>query len=146
MPPQPPPPDDFSEPAKVQWEAFLGRLAHKDARIGAMLQRSRLLPSAAGILLLEVAPHALALLDLESVKQDILSLWAEFQGRNDFSELKFQTPSAASGARNIERNGAVQGAGKRRPLPTKEEIFNDPSVRFIGDRFGGRVTEIKPRG
>ncbi|MEA1923965.1 MAG: DNA polymerase III subunit gamma/tau [Pseudomonadota bacterium] len=146
MPPQPPPPDDFSDPSKVQWEAFLGRLAHKDARIGAMLQRSRLLPSAAGVLLLEVAPHALALLDLESVKQDILSLWAEFQDRNDFSELKFQTPSTSSGARKTERNGnAAPGAGQRRPLPTKEEIFNDPSVRFISDRFGGRVTEIKPR-
>ncbi|MEA3331975.1 MAG: DNA polymerase III subunit gamma/tau [Pseudomonadota bacterium] len=146
MPPQAPPPDDFSDPAKVQWGAFLERLANKDARLGAMLQRSRLQPSAAGILLLEVAPHALALLDLESVKQEVLSLWAEFQGRNDFSELKFQTPSATSGARKIERSGnTATGAGKRRPLPSKEEIFNNPSVRFISDRFGGRVTEIKPR-
>ena len=110
-----------------------------------MLQRSRLLPSAAGVLLLEVAPHALALLDLESVKQDILSLWAEFRGRSDILELQFRVPSDSAGYSNANRNGAPSSPGRRHPLPTKEEIFKDLAVCFISDRFGGRVTEIKPR-
>lgn len=150
MPPQAPPPEEFSEVSQTSsesppWDIFLERLAGKDARLGAMLQRSRLLPAAAGNLLLEVAPHALALLDQDSVKRDILSLWAEFQGRNETLELQFRAASVANGNLSPARNGNSSSSSRPRPLPSKEEIFNDPSVRFISERFGGRVTEIKAR-
>ncbi len=150
MPPQAPPPEEFSEVSQTSsesppWDIFLERLAGKDARLGAMLQRSRLLPAAAGNLLLEVAPHALALLDQDSVKRDILSLWAEFQGHNETLELQFRAASVANGNLSPARNGNSSSSSRPRPLPSKEEIFNDPSVRFISERFGGRVTEIKAR-
>jgi len=138
-----------TEPARedqqAQWEAFLERLASQDARLAAMLQRSRLQPVNGGTLLLEVAPHALALLDQESVKQDILSLWAEFRGRSDTLELQFRASSAFAGYSSTGCNGASSSSGRGSSLPTKEEIFKDPAVCFISDRFGGRVTEIKPR-
>ncbi len=137
--------EPVGEDQQAQWDVFLERLANKDARLGAMLQRSRLQPINGATLLLEVAPHVLALLDQESVKQDILSLWADFRGRSDTLELQFQAPSDSAGYSNASRNGAPSSPGRRRPLPTKEEIFKDPAVCFISDRFGGRVTEIKPR-
>ena len=130
---------------QAQWDAFLERLAGKEARLGAMLQRSRLQPSVAGTLLLEVAPHALALLDEEKVKQNILSFWNQFRDRNEALELQFKTPSTASRPRNAGPNGPAQDSGRQHSLPSKEVIFNDPAIRFISDRFGGRVTEIKPR-
>jgi DNA polymerase III gamma/tau subunit len=130
---------------QAQWETFLERLTSKDARLGAMLQRSRLQPAAVGNLVLEVAPHALALLDQDSVKQDILSLWAEFQGHNESLELQFKAAASANGTLGPSCNGSSSGSSRQRSLPNKEEIFNDPSVRFISDRFGGRVIEIKAR-
>lgn len=136
--------EPVEENQQAQWDVFLERLANKDARLGAMLQRSRLQSVNGATLLLEVAPHAQALLDQESVKQDILSLWAEFRGHSDNLELQFRAPSDAAG-HSSKRNGAPSSPGRRRPLPTKEEIFKDPAVCFISDRFGGRVTEIKPR-
>ncbi len=130
---------------QVQWATFLERLASKDARLGAMLQRSRLQPAGAGNLMLEVAPHALALLDQESVKQNILSLWSEFKGQDETLVLQLRAATAAAGSQTSDRNGAPASSGRPRPLPSKEEIFNDPAVRFVSDRFGGRVTEIKAR-
>ncbi len=141
-------PTENIEPEKIeqaQWETFLERLTSKDARLGAMLQRSRLQPAAVGNLVLEVASHALALLDQDSVKQDILSLWAEFKGRNESLALQFKSASSTNGALGSGRNGSSSGSSRQRSLPRKEEIFNDPSVRFISDHFGGRVTEIKAR-
>ncbi len=140
MPPEP------SEPSPAQWDTFLERLAGKEARIGAMLQRSQLQPAAAGTLLLEVAPHALESLDQEKVKQDILSLWNQFRGQDEVLELQFKASSVAPKPRNAGPNGSpAQDLGRSRSLFSKEEIFNDPSVRFISDRFGGRITEIKQR-
>ncbi len=138
-------PEKATGESQAQWDAFLERLTGKEARLGAMLQRSRLQPSVADTLLLEVAPHALALLDEERVKQDILSLWNQFRGRDEALELQFKAPSTASRPQSSSPNGPAQDSGRQRPLPSKEVIFNDPAVRFISDRFGGRVTEIKPR-
>lgn len=132
-------------PDQAQWAAFLVFLAGKDARLGAMLLRSRRQSAATGSLMVEVAPHALTLLDQDSVKQNILSLWAEFVGRNDNPVLQFCAASATPGGAASVRNGVSVNSSRQRTLPSKEEIFNDPAVRFISDRFGGRVTEIKAR-
>ena len=139
-------PEKAAGETKAQWDAFLVRLAGKEARLGAMLQRSRLQPAAAGILLLEVAPHALALLDQEKVKQDILSLWNQFRGQDEALALQFKASSVASKPQSAGPNaGPAQDLDRPRSLFSKEEIFNDPSVRFVSDRFGGRITEIKQR-
>ncbi len=130
------------------WAAFVAQLAGRDARLGSMLQRSQPQLTKTGSLRLAVAPHALAVLDNENAKSDILALWAKFQGSDNISTLELKPLSATHGPQSAADNGIAPAANRtapRRLVPGKEEIFNDPSVRFISDRFGGRVTEIKAR-
>ncbi|MBN2809495.1 MAG: DNA polymerase III subunit gamma/tau [Deltaproteobacteria bacterium] len=129
------------EPA--QWDNFLSRLAGQDAWLGAMLQRSRLQPAADGTLGLEVAPHVLDLLAAEGVKEKILSSWSQFTGRQESRVLQLRAVAAPAAA--VAGRPQLTGVSRSRSLPSKEEIFNDPAVRFVSERFGGRVTEIKPR-
>lgn len=123
----------------ADWATFVGRLNGRDARLGSMLQRSQPELTPAGILRLTVAAHALIVLDNEPAKTDILAFWTRFQGTENASTVELLSLAAAPGVPPPVTGSAAQ----RRSLPSKEEIFNDPSVRFISERFGGRVTDIK---
>ncbi|MBN2706284.1 MAG: DNA polymerase III subunit gamma/tau [Deltaproteobacteria bacterium] len=126
---------------ELQWRDFLVFVAAREARLGALLQRSRREVGAAERLRIKVAPHARLLLDNPGARSDLLALWAEFLGHAERVELELLELKPGG-----ETSGPVRnGGGSRRPLPSKEEIFNDPSIRFISDRFGGRVVEIKAR-
>jgi hypothetical protein len=126
------------------WAGFVARLAGRDARLGSMLQRSQVHLTATGTLQLAVAAHALAVLNNESAKADILALWATFQGSSKAVKVELQPLATINGEAHKKDNVATPDNGaSRRTLPGKEEIFNDPSVRFISERFGGRVTEIR---
>jgi DNA polymerase-3 subunit gamma/tau len=127
------------------WADFVAQLNGRDARLASMLQRSQPELTATGTLRLAVAAHALIVLNNEQAKADILALWSRFQGRESAATVELLDLSAA-GARPVNGGKPAAAAGSaepRRSLPSKEEIFNDPSVRFISERFGGRVTDIK---
>ena len=128
-----------------EWADFISRLNGRDTRLASMLQRSQPELTAAGILRLAVADHALMVLNNEQAKADILTLWSRFQGRESAVSVELLSLAAVSGAPAAAADSSpVAGStGSRRLLPSKEEIFNDPSVRFISERFGGRVTDIK---
>lgn len=129
----------------ADWTNFVGRLNGRDARLGSMLQRSQPELTSAGILRLAVAAHALVVLSNEQAKADILALWTRFQGRESASTVELLSLAAVSGVPPLtgaEPSPVTGSTAQRRLLPSKEEIFNDPSVRFISERFGGRVTDI----
>jgi len=138
--------ESFTATVDVEkWADFVARLNGRDARLASMLQRSQPELTATGTLRLAVADHALIVLNNEQAKTDILALWSRFQGRESVATVELLDLSAA-GARPVNGSKLAATAGsaeQRRSLPSKEEIFNDPSVRFISERFGGRVTDIK---
>ncbi len=128
------------------WTNFVVQLANKNARLGSMLQDSEAHFTAAGALKLAVAAHSLMVLDNDAAKADIIGLWSEIQGTNSVTRVELQPLVAAVGGGAQKDRAAVPDNGvTRRTLPGKEEIFNDPSVRFISERFGGRVTDIRKK-
>ncbi len=127
------------------WARFVGQLANKNARLGSMLQGSEAHLAASGTLQLAVVAHALIVLDNDSVKTDIITFWNQFQGSKKVTKIELR-PLAAAAAMTVPQAGVAasdNSAPGRRTRLGKEEIFNDPSVRFISERFGGRVTEIR---
>ncbi len=141
------PGNSSSEPAGIAgWVKFVAQLANKNARLGSMLQASEAHLMANGTLKLAVAAHSLMVLDNDSAKADIMALWSEIQGVNSVTSVEFKSLAAAGGATlQKDRVVAPDNGTARRTLPGKEEIFNDPSVRFISERFGGRVTDIRKK-
>jgi len=128
------------------WANFVARLANKNARLGSMLLDSEAHLTATGTLKLAVAAHSLMVLDNESAKTDIIALWSEFQGANSVTSVELQ-PLSAAGRAQVQKAGVIapDNIAAHRTPPGKEEIFNDPSVRFISERFGGRVTDIRKK-
>lgn len=127
------------------WNQFVAQLASKNARLGSMLQSSEAKLLASGTLKLAVAAHALIVLDNDSVKAEIITLWGQFQNTDGVTNVELQPLSAAGQVVAGEDKTAPNNSSDRRTLPGKEEIFNDPSVRFISERFGGRVTDIRKK-
>ena len=128
------------------WVKFVAQLANKNARLGSMLQASEAHLLAISTLKLAVAAHSLMVLDNDSAKADIIALWSEIQGVNSVTSVEFKSLAAAGEATvQKDRVAAPDNGAARRTLPGKEEIFNDPSVRFISERFGGRVTDIRKK-
>ena len=127
-----------------RWKDFLAYLARHDRRLGAMLQGSRFVVlEPEGCLKVEAAPYALVSLEHEAVKRSIAEHLSAYLGRPEEWALQFV---AAGGGRAVGNGGrSVANPAGRVKLPEKEEIFKDESIRFISDRFGGRVTEIRPR-
>ena len=131
--------------AEERWPAFLEYLNSRDRRLGSMLQRSR--PRLAGReLILEVMPYTLETLESDESRKNIQEHLDRFLGERSGLVLNFKALSG-TGARSAASRGEnhPRTAGQRRTLPGKEEIFKDQAVRFINDRFGGRVEEIRPR-
>ena len=127
-----------------EWTDFVAKLARQNARLGSMLHSSQAHLTAAGTLKLAVAAHALIVLNNDSAKAEILTLWSKFKGANNVAAVELQPLSATTGAATQKDKVMNPDNGvPRRTPPGKEEIFNDPSVRFISERFGGRVTEIR---
>jgi hypothetical protein len=141
------PGNSSSESAGIEgWVKFVAQLTNKNARLGSMLQASEAHLLANGTLKLAVAAHSLMVLDNDSAKADIIALWSEIQGVNSVTSVEFKSLAAAGEATvQKDRVAAPDNGAARRTLPGKEEIFNDPSVRFISERFGGRVTDIRKK-
>ncbi len=129
-----------------RWPAFLEYLNSRDRRLGSMLQRSR--PRVAGReLTLEVMPYTLETLGSDESRKYILEHLDRFLGEKSGLLLKLKAGSGSGGGGSAASRGKTRSRapGQRRTLPGKEEIFRDEAVRFINDRFGGRVEEIRPR-
>ena len=125
------------------WTEFVEQLTGRHARLGSMLLHSQASLKQAKTLQLAVADHTLNLLNNDALKTDILELWAEFNGSDKLERVELQSLSAVRKAAAGKDSAAPPDQnGARRLLPGKEEIFNDPTVRFISERFGGRITEI----
>jgi len=133
--------DDTEALTAERWEAFRVWLEKRNRRLGAMLQRSRL--RAAGHdgrhLQIEVLPYTLEPLKTNGMAAAIQAQLQNFLGREGEFLLEFQSLAGDGNA------GSESRPAGPRTLPGKDEIFKDPLVRFISDRFGGRVTEIRPR-
>ncbi len=124
-----------------RWEGFLAYLGRHDRRLGAMLKGSRL-KSREGEERLEIAVAPYALTSLEHESAGVAEHLALFLGRPSRPRLEFVAANGGSDRQSTPTAAAARGRGR---LPGKEEIFKDEAVRFISDRFGGRVTEIRPR-
>jgi hypothetical protein len=124
-----------------RWEGFLAYLGRHDRRLGAMLKGSRL-KSREGEDRLEIAVAPYALTSLEHESAGVAEHLALFLGRPSRPRLEFVAANGGSDRQSAPTAAAARGRGR---LPGKEEIFKDEAVRFISDRFGGRVTEIRPR-
>ena len=133
--------------SRADWMRFVAQLANENARLGSMLQDSEIHSAAAGTLQLAVVAHALIVLDNDSAKADIITAWNRFQGSEKVKKIALRSLAAAAAGTPLPQTGiaAPDKAAPSRARPGKEEIFNDPSVRFISERFGGRVTEIRKK-